>query len=227
MKAMILAAGRGERMRPLTNTVPKPLLRAGGKALIEYAIEALKEGGVTHIVVNHAHLGEQIVDYLGDGSKFGISVVYSDESSGALETGGGIKKALPLLGDKPFIVINSDVWTDFPISSLPQDIPGLAHLVLTDNPAHHPEGDFYLSNSLVNLENGEKLTFTGIGIYSPSLFDQVHEESFPLAPVLHKAMTDGLVSGQYYGGKWIDVGTPERLEALDKALIKADKQKFE
>jgi MurNAc alpha-1-phosphate uridylyltransferase len=218
MKAMILAAGHGERMRPLTNTVPKPLLKAGGKALIEYVIAALKAGGVTQIVVNHAHLGKQIVDYLGNGSKYGVDIAYSDESRGALETGGGIRKALPLLGEEPFIVINSDIWTDFPVASLPQHISGLAHLVLTDNPPHHPEGDFYLSDSLVNLEDGIRLTFTGIGLYSPRLFDHMVEQSFPLAPVLQKAIAQGLVTGQYYGGRWIDVGTPERLDSLDKLL---------
>ena len=218
MKAMILAAGRGERMRPLTDSVPKPLLKAGGKALIEYAIAALKAGGVTQIVVNHAHLGTQIVDYLGNGSKFGVDIVYSDESRGVLETGGGIRKALPLLGDEPFIVINSDIWTDFPVTSLPSHISGLAHLVLTDNPPHHPDGDFYLRDSLVNLEDGKRLTFTGIGLYSPRLFERMAEQSFPLAPVLQKAIVQGRVTGQYYGGRWIDVGTPERLDALDKLL---------
>jgi MurNAc alpha-1-phosphate uridylyltransferase len=218
MKAMILAAGRGERMRPLSNTVPKPLLKAGGRALIEYVIAALKEGGVTQIVVNHAHLGKQIIDYLGNGSKFGVDIVYSDESQGALETGGGIRKALPLLGEEPFIVINSDIWTDFPVASLPKHLSGLAHLVLTDNPPHHPEGDFYLNDSLVNLEGGTRLTFTGIGLYSPRLFSRMAEQSFPLAPLLQKAIVQGLVTGQYYNGRWIDVGTPERLDALDKLL---------
>lgn len=218
MKAMILAAGRGERMRPLTDSVPKPLLKAGGKTLIEHCIATLKRGGIDEIVVNHAHLGEQIIELLGDGTRFGIDIVYSDESSGALETGGGIRKALPLLGDEPFVAINSDIYTDFPIAGMPSPLPGLAHLVLTDNPPHHPEGDFCLQGSLVNLNRGKRLTFTGIGMYSPRLFDGVREERFPLSAVLPKAIQLGQVSGQYYSGKWMDVGTAERLQALDRAL---------
>lgn len=222
MKAMILAAGRGERMRPLTDTVPKPLLQVGGKPLIAYTIELLKAGGIDEIVVNYAHLGQQIVDYLGDGNEFGVSIQYSDESSGALETGGGIYKALSLLDDRPFVVINSDVWTDFPIERLPRELPGLAHLVMVDNPSHHADGDFYLEQTMVNLNQGRKLTFSGIGVYSPRLFDGVTGNKFPLAPILRDAIVKKQVTGEYYQGKWLDVGTPERLEALNEQILAGD-----
>lgn len=218
MKAMILAAGRGERMRPLTDTVPKPLLEVGGKPLIAYTVELLKAGGVDEIVVNYAHLGQQIVDYLGDGSDFGVSIRYSDESSGALETGGGIFKALSHLDDHPFVVINSDVWTDFPIERLPRDLPGLAHLVMVDNPPHHVTGDFYLDQSLVNLNQGTKLTFSGIGVYSPRLFAGAGGGSFPLAPILRDAIVRKQVTGEHYHGDWVDVGTPQRLQALNELI---------
>jgi MurNAc alpha-1-phosphate uridylyltransferase len=221
MKAMILAAGRGERMRPLTDAVPKPLLQVGGKPLIAYTIELLKAGGIDEIVVNYAHLGQQIVDYLGDGNEFGVSIRYSDESSGALETGGGIFKALNLLDDHPFVVINSDVWTDFPIERLPRELPGLAHLVMVDNPSHHAGGDFCLEQTMVNLNQGRKLTFSGIGVYSPRLFDGIGGESFPLAPILRDAIVKKQVTGEYYQGKWLDVGTPERLEALNEQILTA------
>ena len=219
MKAMILAAGRGERMRPLTDSVPKPLLEVGGKPLIAYTIELLKAGGIDEIVVNYAHLGQQIVDYLGDGKDFGVSIRYSDETGGALETGGGIFKALGQLDDHPFLVINSDVWTDFPIERLPRDLPGLAHLVMVDNPTHHMKGDFCLDQSMVNLNQGTKLTFSGIGVYSPRLFAGSRGGSFPLAPILRDAIIRKQVTGEYYQGNWIDVGTPERLQALNEFIL--------
>jgi len=221
MKAMILAAGRGERMRPLTDETPKPLLEVGGKPLIVYTIELLKAGGIEDVVVNHAHLGQQIIDYLGDGSDYGVSIRYSDESNGALETGGGIFKALSLLDDQPFLVINSDVWTDFPVDRLPRQLSGLAHLVMVDNPPHHMTGDFCLDQSVVNLNQGTRLTFSGIGIYSPRLFEGVTGDRFPLAPILRDAIVRKQVTGEYYEGKWVDVGTPERLQALN-AQISAD-----
>jgi MurNAc alpha-1-phosphate uridylyltransferase len=217
MKAMILAAGRGERMRPLTDTVPKPLLEVGGKPLIVYTVERLKQGGISDIVVNYAHLGQQIVDRLGDGAPLGVSITYSDESAGALETGGGIYKALPLLGNEPFVVINSDVWTDFPMETLPRQISGLAHLVLVANPSHHRAGDFFLDDTLVNLDHGQRLTFSGIGVYSPKLFDNVTEECFPLVPLLHNAIRNRQVTGECYDGEWVDVGTPDRLNRLNQA----------
>ena len=218
MKAMILAAGRGERMRPLTDKIPKPLLEVAGKPLIVHTIECLKRGGIREIVVNFAHLGQQIVECLGDGSQFGVSITYSDESEGALETGGGIFKSLPLLGDDPFVVINSDVWTDFPIANLPRSLSGLVHLVLVQNPEHHPAGDFYLDDTLVNLDHGQRLTFSGIGVYSPRLFEGVTEKCFPLVPLLHEAMINHQVTGERYDGEWVDVGTPERLANLNQAF---------
>jgi MurNAc alpha-1-phosphate uridylyltransferase len=220
MKAMILAAGRGERMRPLTDNTPKPLLMAGGKRLIEYHIEALAAAGIRELVINHAHLGEQIEQALGSGKRYGVTIQYSAEGQGrALETGGGIYKALPLLGDEPFIVVNGDVWTDYRFDSLlPREV-ALAHLVLVNNPPHNPNGDFYLqANHKVASEGSPKLTFSGIGIYHPQLFAACQSGAFPLAPLLRTAMAEGRVSGEHYHGQWQDIGTPERLQALDQAL---------
>lgn len=218
IRAMILAAGRGERMRPLTDTVPKPLLQAGGKALIEYHIEALARAGFTHLVINHAHLGSQIEQAMGDGSRWGLSISYSPEPEGALETGGGIFNALPLLGDGPFLVVNGDIWTDYDFSQATCDVNKLAHLVLVPNPGHNSEGDFKLYNSTVSSGQGERLTFSGIGVYRPGLFAQCSGGSFPLAPLLRAAMEEGLVSGEEFDGGWVDVGTPQRLQELDDFL---------
>ncbi len=217
---MILAAGRGERMRPLTDQVPKPLLEAGGKPLIQHHIEALREAGIIRLVVNHAHLGEQLVQALGDGRQFGVSISYSAEPEGALDTGGGIRQALPLLGDAPFLVVNGDIWTDFPYATLSACEPaGLAHLVLVDNPAHHSEGDFGLRGEHVLLDKDvNKLTFSGIGVYRPRLFAAVGAQRFPLAPLLRAAMDAGQVSGEHYRGDWMDIGTPQRLAELDQRL---------
>lgn len=220
MKAMILAAGRGERMRPLTDTTPKPLLMAGGKCLIEYHIEALATAGISELVINHAHLGEQIEQTLGSGERYGVIIQYSAEGQGqALETGGGIYKALPLLGNDPFIVVNGDVWTDYPFASLVDREVDLAHLVLVDNPSHNPEGDFHLrADGRVAGEGSPRLTFSGIGIYHPKLFVDCNPGAFPLAPLLRTAMAEGRVSGEYYGGQWLDIGTPQRLQSLDQDL---------
>lgn len=216
MKAMILAAGRGERMRPLTDHTPKPLLRAGGMALIEYHIHALVRAGFRDIVINHAHLGEQIERALGDGSRYQARLHYSPEGEGrALETGGGIFRALPLLGDEPFVVVNGDIWTDYPFAQLRRMPHGLAHLVLVDNPPHHPRGDFHLAGERVESEGEPKLTFSGIGLYRRALFDGCSDGPFPLAPLLRQAMAQGQVSGEHYRGHWIDVGTPQRLSELD------------
>lgn len=216
MKAMILAAGRGERMRPLTDRTPKPLLKAGGRPLIEHHILALAEAGFTELVVNHAHLGEQIVAALGDGSRFGVRIAYSPERPSALETGGGIHHALPLLGDAPFVVVNGDIWTDFPFARLAQVPAGLAHLVLVDNPAHHPNGDFALEEGRV--VDRPAFTFSGIGVYHPDLFADCRAGAFPLAPLLRRAMAAGQATGEHYSGRWIDVGTPERLADIDRLL---------
>lgn len=218
MKAMILAAGRGERMRPLTDRMPKPLLQAGGRALIEYPIEALRRAGITELVINHAHLGEQLVAHLGDGSRYGVHIRYSAEPSGALETGGGIRHALPLLGEQPFLVINGDVWTDYPYAPRTLDSRRLAHLVLVDNPPHHPDGDFCLRDGEVGECDGPRLTFSGLGWYHPALFEDSPDARFPLAPLLRAAMRDGRVSGEHYTGRWMDIGTPQRLAELDRWL---------
>jgi MurNAc alpha-1-phosphate uridylyltransferase len=219
MKALVLAAGRGERMRPLTDSVPKPLLLAGGKALIEYSIAALARAGITELVINHAHLGAQIEQKLGDGSRYGVRIAYSPEPDGALDTGGGIFQALPLLGDAPFLVVNGDVWTDFPFETLSLPRDSLAHLILVDNPPHHPDGDFCLEQGRVHPGGrGPRLTFSGIGVYSPRLFAGCAHGIFPLIPLLRSAMERGEVSGERYAGLWFDIGTPERLAALNQRL---------
>lgn len=204
-------------MRPLTDHTPKPLLSAGGKCLIEYHIEALAQAGFRELVINHAHLGEQIEQKLGDGQRYGVAIRYSAEGQ-ALETGGGIFRALPLLGDEPFVVVNGDVWCDYPYERLRQRTVAWAHLVLVDNPPQHPQGDFVLREGRVYDEEGARLTFSGIGIYHPRLFAQCRPGAFPLAPLLRQAMAEERVSGEHYQGYWSDIGTPERLQALDRML---------
>ena len=218
MKAMILAAGRGERMRPLTDRTPKPLLEAGGRPLIQYHIEALRDAGFRELVINHAHLGAQLVERLGNGEQLGVRINYSPEPEGALETGGGIKRALALLGEQPFLVVNGDIWTDYPYQQLHREPAGLAHLVLVDNPQHNPDGDFQLKGDKVTEEGKQKLTFSGIGLYRPGLFSHTPDGAFPLAPLLCSAMQDGQVSGEYYAGQWMDIGSPQRLSELDLKL---------
>ncbi|MBI3771145.1 MAG: nucleotidyltransferase family protein [Gammaproteobacteria bacterium] len=217
MKAMILAAGRGERMRPLTDHTPKPLLEVGGRRLIEYHILRLAAIGVRELVINLAHLGAQIEQTLGNGARYGVKIQYSAETE-ALETGGGIFKALPLLGDAPFIIVNGDVWTDFPFEHLLQAPRSLAHLVLVDNPLQHPKGDFVLQQQRVMADGEAKLTYSGIAVFDPKLFAGCQAGRFPLAPLLRAAMARGDVSGEHYRGEWWDVGTPERLQALDRKL---------
>jgi MurNAc alpha-1-phosphate uridylyltransferase len=222
MRAMILAAGRGERMRPLTDHVPKPLLLAAGKRLIEYHLEALAAAGFTEVVINHAHLGGQIEELLGRGERYGVTIFYSPEDT-ALETGGGIFRALPLLGDGPFVVVNGDVWCDYPYARLRELQTRAAHLVLVPNPPQHPAGDFLLQGGVVSSEGErERLTFSGIGLYHPSLFDGCKEGAFPLAPLLRRAMGAGKVSGERYDGRWFDIGTPERLQQLDQLLRQSE-----
>lgn len=215
---MILAAGRGERMRPLTDNTPKPLLKVAGKMLIEYHLEKLKAAQITEVVINHAWLGKKIEQALGDGSKYGLTIQYSAETE-ALETAGGIINALPLLGDDLFIVINADIYCDYDFSNLPSLISGLAHLVLVENPPHHPEGDFFLTQSgLVEQAGENKQTFSGIGIYHPDLFQNNLKGKLALAPVLRQAMDQHQVSGESYQGIWHDIGTPERLNELNLFL---------
>ena len=217
MRAMILAAGRGERMRPLTDAMPKPLLPVAGKPLIVHHIERLAQAGIRQLVINHAHLGEMIESRLEDGSAWGVEIRYSPEKV-ALETGGGIFRALPLLGEAPFLVINGDVWCDIDFRRLGLGSGRLAHLVLVPNPPHHPRGDFVLEGDRVTDGEGARLTFSGIGVYHPRLFAGCRPGAFPLAPLLRAAMARGEVSGECHTGLWIDVGTPERLAALEARL---------
>ena len=227
---MILAAGRGERMRPLTDRTPKPLLPAGGKPLLVWHIERLRTAGFTHIVINHAHLGQQIEDALGNGAAFGVSIEYSREVS-ALETAGGIATALPLIKSEVFPVVNGDIYCEFDFARLAGPLARLAqgydraHLVLVDNPPHHSKGDFVLDGGRV--ANGDspltphpaRLTFSGIGVYHRALFEHTPAgEKAPLAPLLRLAIDAGRVSGERYAGRWEDVGTPARLNALDEEL---------
>lgn len=221
MMAMILAAGRGERMRPLTDHTPKPLLQVGGKRLIEYHIEALRRAGIRQMVINHAWLGAQIEQTLGDGERYGVHLRYSPECDPGLETGGGIYRALPLLGDAPFIVVNGDIWTDYAFEQLPALGTRLAHLVLVDNPEHNPSGDFVLCDHQVMADGGGRLTFSGIGVYHPALFAGCRPGAFPLAPLLREQMALGRVSGEHYLGQWRDIGTPQRLLEVDQALLAA------
>lgn len=218
---MILAAGRGERMRPLTDTIPKPLLEVGGKPLIVWHVENLVRAGVRDLVVNHAHLGSMIETALGDGSRFGARIRYSRETE-ALETAGGIANALPLLGDAPFLVVNGDVFCDFDFSVLVNDAlpPGaVAFLVLVNNPLHHPAGDFSLQGDRVGQHGDRMFTFSGIALYRPELFAGVGQGvKAKLAPLLRVAMDQGKVSGMNYAGRWVDVGTPARLARLDEEL---------
>ncbi|MBX9912372.1 MAG: nucleotidyltransferase family protein [Pseudomonadaceae bacterium] len=225
MKAMILAAGKGERLRPLTLHTPKPLVPVAGVPLIEYHLRALAAAGVTEVVINHAWLGAQIEAYLGDGARFGLHIVYSPEGE-PLETGGGILRALPLLGEQPFILVNGDIFTDYSFTNLAlaqlgRPFLGLAHLVLLDNPAHNPQGDFTLlaDGQLTNAEPGQpSLTYSGIAVLSPQLFADCQPGAFKLAPLLRRAMGQGLVSGERHAGSWIDVGSYERLAQAESLV---------
>lgn len=217
MKAMILAAGKGERLRPLTLHTPKPLVKVAGVPLIEHHLRALAAAGFSEVVINHAWLGHKIEAYLGDGAQLGLSICYSAEGE-PLETGGGIHKALPLLGDEPFVVINGDIWTDYPLAQLPRHLSGDAHLVLVDNPEHNPQGDFALAQGQV-LDQRPGLTFSGISVLSPALFANCQGGAFKLAPLLRQAMAVGRVSGEHYRGHWIDVGTHERLAQVERLLV--------
>ena len=233
-KAMILAAGRGVRMRPMTDNLPKPLLCVGNRALIEHHIENLAHAGFVDIVINHAYLGEMIETALGDGSRYGVNICYSPETI-ALETAGGIVKALPLLDSKngdelaeqPFLVVNADIYCEFKFAELlpilRQMRKGIdtAHLVMVNNQEHHPDGDFFLDSGRLLSIGNERLTFSGISVYKPSFFNGIKPGIVSkLAPKLCQAITEGSVSGEHYKGVWIDVGTPERLHRLDAQLRK-------
>ena len=218
MKAMILAAGRGERMRPLTDHTPKPLLEAGGRPLIAWQLQALADAGITDVVVNCAWLGAKLREGVAACTPPGVDVIFSDEGRQALETGGGIFHALPLLGDAPFVVVNGDVWCDYPVVRLPEAPLGLAHLVLVDNPPHHPQGDFVLRRGRVYNAGGPRLTYGGVAVLDPALFAGCEPGAFPLAPLLRAAADKGAVSGEHHRGHWWDVGTPGRLAELDQWL---------
>jgi MurNAc alpha-1-phosphate uridylyltransferase len=225
---MILAAGRGERMRPLTDHTPKPLLNVGNKPLIVWHIERLASAGITELVINHAHLGGQIETCLGDGAQFGVHIRYSPEHPTALETAGGIANALPLLCTAPFAVVNGDIWCDYDFTHLPtlaasmQSNGDQAHLILVNNPEHNLKGDFILQDGRVvpdAIVESHPLTFSGIGIYQPTLFSSITRgTAAPLAPLLREQIVLGKVSGEHHNGRWVDVGTPQRLFALDNEL---------
>ena len=217
---MILAAGRGERMRPLTDHTPKPLLEVGGKPLIVWHLERLAIAGFREVVINHAHLGEQIENTLGNGAEWGLSIQYSAEGQ-ALETAGGIVKALPLLGQLPFLVVNGDIYTDINFAGLSQALPEgeLAHLVLIDNPPQHAQGDFAFDDNALALKGSRMLTFSGVGVYRPAMFAGIpYGQAAKLAPLLKLAIAQGRASAEHHQGLWHDVGTPERLYELDHQL---------
>jgi len=219
MKAMILAAGRGERMRPLTDTMPKPLLMAGNQRLIEYHLKNLAEAGFKDVVINVAWLGQQIIDTLGNGEKYNLNILYSNEENQALETGGGIYNALHLLGNEPFLVINGDIWTDFPFKQFQNfTLKDKAHLVLVNNPVHNTQGDFSISNNRLTETGDKKFTFSGIGVYSADFFESSEDGKYPLAPMIRQYISEDKISGQIYSGKWMDIGTQQRLEDLIKIV---------
>ena len=219
MKAMILAAGRGERLRPLTDSTPKPLLKVGRQSLIEYHLHKLAQAGIKEVVINVAWLGGQIQQALGSGEKYGLNIHYSDEGTQALETAGGIIKALPLLGNEPFLIINGDIFTDYDFNRLPQtDIMGDAHLVMVDNPDHNHKGDFALESGWLKNSGEPLYTYSGIGIYSPEFFAGIAAGVVALAPILKEKIAQQKVSGELFTGSWTDVGTAERLQQLNDQL---------
>ncbi len=213
---MVLAAGRGERLRPITDTLPKPLVPIAGKPLIAYHLEALARARIREVVINLSWLGEKIRTALGDGGRYGVSIAYSEEGPTPLETGGGIHRALALLGAEPFLVVNSDVWTDMDFSRVPTLDDGAdAHLMLAPNPAHHPRGDFGLEGDFVVAGEAERFTYTGIGMFRPQLFDGCAPGKFPLLPLLRRAIAARRLRGEVYRGEWLDIGSPDRLAQLD------------
>ncbi|MDA7595378.1 nucleotidyltransferase family protein [Luminiphilus sp.] len=227
MKAMVLAAGEGRRMKPLTEAKPKPLLTVAGRPLIEHHIVGLRDAGVTEIVVNVSHLGQQLVEFLGDGSRWGVEIMISEEAS-PLETAGGIVQALPWLGNQPFLLVNGDIYTDFPFVTLKQVslVAGGAYLVMVPNPSHHPKGDFCFNGNRLNFINeaslagepaapAQSVTYSGIGLYDPQLFAAEAPGKKPLRPLLDRAVADVLLQGELFTGLWEDIGTPERLASIN------------
>lgn len=224
MRAMILAAGRGERLRPLTDDLPKPLIQAGGKPLIEYHIEALARAGFQDIVINQGHLGHLLPEHLGSGERWGVRIHWSVEPPEALETGGGIFQALPLLGSGPFLVVNGDIFTDYPLARLRNIKCDRAHLVLVPNPAHNPKGDFSLQGARIRSDGPDKRTFSGLAVYHPRLLEGCQAGRWSIVPILRRAMEDSLVTGELYRGQWQDIGNLERLQALRDCLDNATRQ---
>ncbi len=220
MKCLLLSAGRGERLRPLTDKVPKPLAKIAGKAIIEYQLERLKKAGFNDIVINLSHLGNLIEEHLGDGSKFDLKIEYSEEGDQPLETAGGIIHALPKLGNKPFLVMNADIWCDHTLSFAKLSNDKLAHLVLIDNPNHNPRGDFAYEFGKIYNTGKNMLTFSGIGIYHPKLFSNLEVDKRPLAPILRSAIDAQHISAEYFSGNWFDIGTKARLAELEEFIAK-------
>ena len=213
---MLLAAGRGERLRPITATLPKPLVEVAGKPLIVYHLEALARAAIRDVVINLSWLGEKIRTALADGSRYGVRIAYSEEGPVPLETGGGIYRALPLLGPEPFLVVNADVWTDMDFSLIPALDDGAdARLMLAPNPSHHPKGDFGLERDFVVEREADRFTYTGIGVYRPEFFEGCTPGKFPLLPLLKRAIAARRLRGEVYRGEWLDIGSPDRLAWLD------------
>ncbi len=217
---MLLAAGLGERLRPITDKIPKPLIEVAGKPLIEYHLENLKSAGFKEIIINLSHLGEMIEEHLGDGSRFNLAIQYSHEGEKPLETAGGIIHALPLLGNRPFLVLNADIWCNHSLSFAHLSEDKLAHLVLVDNPKHNPDGDFAYEFGKIYNTGKNHLTFSGMGIYKPKLFKDLVAEKLALAPILRSAIDKELVSAEYFTGQWFDIGTQERLEITENYVSK-------
>jgi MurNAc alpha-1-phosphate uridylyltransferase len=215
MRAMLLAAGRGERMRPITDSTPKPLVRVGDRPLIAWHLAALARAGIREVVINLSWLGHQVRTTLGDGRDYGVSITYSDEGPVPLETGGGIFRAVPLLGPGPFLVVNADIWTDIDFAAVALEEHAHARLLLIPNPPHHPRGDFGLEGDLVVTRDTDRYTYSGVGVYRPEFFGGCTPGRFPLLPLLNRAIAAGLVRGQVHRGEWCDVGTVERLASLD------------
>jgi N-acetyl-alpha-D-muramate 1-phosphate uridylyltransferase len=218
MKAMLLAAGRGERLRPITDSVPKPLVRVGGRPLIAWHLAALARAGIREVVINLSWLADQLRAALGDGRAYGVSITWSDEGPVPLETGGGIFRAVPLLGPGPFLVVNADIWTDIDFAALALETTSLAHLVLVPNPPHNARGDFGLDGDRVVSRDTERATYSGVGLYRPEFFAGCTAERFPLLPLLNRAIAAGRVTGELHRGAWSDVGTAERLAQLEARL---------
>ena len=216
MIAMILAAGRGERLRPLTDTTPKSLLDVRGQSLLERHLLNIRNAGIETVVINLGWLGADIVRRLGSGARHGLQVIYSQEGDNVLETGGGIHKALPLLGSDPFLVLNADIYTDMPVPRIELAADVLGHLVMVPTPAYRDHGDFDLQDGLIRNSNAAKLTFSGVAVYRPEFFDGCEAGRFPLAPMLRGAADAGRLSGEIYEGLWADVGTMARLDALNR-----------